>query len=278
MPKSKKPAEQFDSEVSDLWAILDKMGDQADSRTIRMLNEVRKHMVDRLLALPGYQLEPGGPDVVPAQLLVTYLDEVESILRTWAQVALSQNDIEGAADLGTHGYTNALRALAGLPASGITSSMIGLTPDLVAAALNYRAASFKQLAAATHASIAEEMQKVIFGQQSRWDAVVAIRKELDTSHDGLGKATKLATKIERTALISIFNAASAKTLTDAEKDLPSVMKEWSAAHQKSTCERCRRLNGKRVKPKETFERGILAPPLHFQCRCRVVAWMPEWDQ
>ena len=274
MPSRGKKA--FDSGVSDLWSLLDSLGDTVDRRALLGLAAVRRELVDRLLALPSYSAEPGGPEVVHPSSLFLYLGEVERVLSAWT-AASAPHSADAAADLATSGYTNLLRELAGLPPQGPGRGIIGLTPDLVTAVTNYRSTALGGLAATITRDIAAEMQGIIFGTKTRWDAVRAIRAALAGGDDGLGRHTAAATRIERTALMTVFNAAGARALTAAEEEIPGLMKEWSAADQPRTCPKCKALDGQRREPKGVFGEGLGSPPAHWNCRCRLVAWAPGWE-
>jgi len=263
---AKEPAEVFKSGVEDLWSKLDRIEARADAAVVARVAALRKEIIDALLHSPVYQAEPGGPEVISPSYLASYLKYVNDYLGRWVGEVVASSDLGAAADLASHGYGELLGH----------RGLQGLTSDLVAAALQYRIAGFNSLGAEVAKTVAEEVQRVIFGVQSRWDAVRAIRSALDTGHDGLGKLTHRAVTLERTALVSIFNASAAKTISDSEASVPGVMKEWSAANQPSTCPKCKSLDGKRVKPRARFMGGLFSPPAHPRCRCRVVAWVEGW--
>lgn len=261
--------EQWDSGVDRLWAVLDQMSDAAVRQTTRTVAEYRRQLVDKLLASLVYQ-QLDGSEVLDPSHLTTYIQEMDELLAGWSST-VGQGSVASAAELGASGYSGLLEKIAGVT----RPSVLGLTEDLAVAASSYRVQGFKSLSADVATLVADEVRGVVFGTQSRWDAVKNIRAALADGKSP-GKFTQRAITLERTALMSVFNAAGARALTAAESEIPGLMKEWSAAHQKQTCDRCRGLDGKRVRPRDQFDRGLFAPPAHPRCRCRTVAWVPGW--
>jgi hypothetical protein len=261
--------------VDDLWRRLDGMDYETTRAVTARVHQLRVELVDRLLAVPSAPQVPGGEPVPYATALEAYVREVDELLLRWAAAAdgAGAATLNQAAGLGAEGFNSLLlRAATGpLP-------VLGLTEDLARAAALYRAQFMRSWGQSVATRVAEEVQRVVFGAQSRWDAVRNIRSALATaSGQKPGTLTSAAIRAERTALISVFNAAAGRSLSAAVPRVPGLMAEWSAAHQAVTCSRCRSLDGVRVKPGRRFPGGPVAPPLHHNCRCRVVPWVPGWE-
>ena len=273
---------EFNNGVEELWDRLDDLDADSTRRIIERVVEVRKDILDRLAGVPAFT-GLSGEEVFSPTYLQAYAEDLRQMLARWADdvIRLSATDLATAAQLGDDGYRSLLSNLAlelGTPSTAIRIPPLGLTNELVQAASMYTAAQYRSLGAAIANKVAEQVQMVAFGGQSRWEAIRQIRASLaDGPLDGksIGTLTARAARIERTALMSVFNAAAAHAYRGAEEELPELMKEWSAARHRP-CPACKSLHGKRVKTSGHFEKGLFAPPKHFNCRCRIVAWMPGW--
>ena len=66
------------------------------------------------------------------------------------------------------------------------------------------------------------------------------------------------------------------TFSFPDDELPGLQSEWVALLDKRTDPICKALGGKRVKVGGTFPGGLVRPPAHARCRCRLVAYLPSW--
>lgn len=273
----------FQNGVEELWDRLDDLDADSTRRIIERVADVRKEIIDRLAAIPHFT-GISGEEVFSPTYLQAYAEDLRELLARWAEgvIRLSATDLATAAQLGDDGYRQLLTELsisAGTPSSAIRIPPLGLSSELVQAASLYTAAQYRSLGAQIANKIAEQVQMVAFGGQSRWEAIRAIRSAMaDGPLDGkqIGALTAKAARIERTALNSVFNAAAAHAYRGAEEELPGLMKEWTTARQRNVCPLCKALEGKRAKVDAKFSGGYFAPPRHVNCRCRIVAWMPGW--
>lgn len=262
----------FQNGVEELWDRLDDLDADSTRRIIERVADVRKEIIDRLTAIPHFT-GISGEEVFSPTYLQAYAEDLRELLARWAEgvIRLSATDLATAAQLGDDGYRQLLTELsisAGTPSSAIRIPPLGLSSELVQAASLYTAAQYRSLGAQIANKIAEQVQMVAFGGQSRWEAIRAIRSAMaDGPLDGkqIGALTAKAARIERTALNSVFNAAAAHAYRGAEEELPGLMKEWTTARQRNVCPLCKALEGKRAKVDAKFSGGYFAPPRHFNC-------------
>lgn len=271
----------FDNGVDKLWRQVDQLTGQAERKVIERVVAMRKDIVDRISGAP---VVPGlgGVETIDPQFMAAYRDELQALLVQWARAAVADlnSALENSADLGVSGYGQLLTQLAGETVNPLMTGVLGLAPEVVQAASLFTAQQFTTLANQVQNVVADAVQRAVFGGQSRWDAVRQIREALKGQpgqKTGLGSLTSAAVRIERTSMMSVFNAAAQVAYVRAEKSVPGLMVEWSTAGQKTVCPRCQALNGKRKKIRALFPGSILAPPLHPQCRCRIISYHPDWE-
>lgn len=275
---------ELQAEMVRVWGQLDDLDAETERRILTRVAEIRAEILDRLTALPTVT-DADGNESWQATTLRALEADLREMLRRWSErlgVELGA-DLQQAADLADVGYRDALGQLArsqGVPAPLIRLSPIGVSSGLVQAATLYNASAFRGLGERIVGEVNKEIQRVVFGGQSRWDAVRNIRGLLaaDPRHAGtpIGKLTSYATMVERTGLMSVFNAASEHAYREATDELPDLEVEWMTVKDSRVDAGCVALQGKRKKPGGEFAPGVIAPPLHPRCRCRTVAWMPGW--
>lgn len=284
MPQSEEQ-KVFENGVEGLANQLDTMDATAQRQVIERVADLRARLLDQIAAIPVYT-GPDGRESLASAYFRTYESEMKRVLQTWSANIIQQSvtNMRTAGQLADTGYRRLLNELASPAAPGSgpikTMSPIGLSDELVKIAGLYQNMMYNVLGQSIGSTVTDEIRKVVFGMQDRWDAVRNIRSALagePKSSKELGKHTAAAVRIERTSLMSIYNASAAHVYQEAESELPGMLVEWTTAGQKTVCDKCRRLDKKRKKPKEAFPGGVFAPPLHPQCRCRTVAWMPGWD-
>lgn len=274
-------AKAFENGVDKLWRQVDNLSAQSQRDIIMKVAEIRREIVDKLSGAPVVT-GLGGVETLDPQFLAGYRDQLHNLLVQWARdlVDNSGSTVERAANLGVGGYDKLLAELSGAPFTTLSPSIMGLAPELVQAASLFTAEQFRGLANEVQTTVANQVQRAVFGGQSRWDAVRNIRDALKGQPgqtQNLGSLTSKATSIERTAIMSVFNAAAQVSYIRAEASLPGLKVEWSTAGQKTVCPKCAGVNGERKKPREKFSIGVLAPPAHPRCRCRVIAWRADWE-
>lgn len=271
------------AEMVRVWADLDHLDVETERRILTRVAEIRAEILDRLTDLPTVT-DPDGEQSWQSTSLRALESDLREITRRWAERLGTEVsvDLQQAADLADVGYRDALAQLArsaGVPPPLIRLSPIGVSSGLVQAAVLHSASAFRGLGEQILTGVNHEIQRVAFGGQSRWDAIRNIRDLLaaDPAHAGkpIGKLTSYATMVQRTALMSVFNAAAEHAYREATDELPDLQVEWMAAGGR-VCSSCAALNGKRKRPGGTFPGGLIAPPGHPRCRCRTVAWMPGW--
>lgn len=272
-----------------VWSQLDNLDAETERRILQRVAEMRGEVLDRLAALETLT-DADGNETWQATALRAFEAELRRVSAEFsARLAADlTNDLERAAGLADVGYRDALSALArglDVPTPLITLSPLGLSSDLVQAATLYNAGAFRGLGERIVTDVNREIQRVVFGGQSRWDAVRNIRDMLaaDPKWAGkklppktLGKLTSYATMVERTAVMSVFSAATTRAMREAIDELPDLKSEWLTVRDRRVDPVCVGLSGKRVRPGEPFSPGLIAPPAHPNCRCRLVAWLPHW--
>lgn len=274
-----------------VWDQLDDLDIRTQRTILQAVIDMRKDVVDRLMSLPVTTLD-SGVEAWQAVYLQTYNAELTALIDKWATDLHARTGalMGEAADLGAQGMQSSLGplyqsfAVPGGMGSGIAT--IGLGPEMVQAAVLYDSAVIKGLASRVSETINGEIQRTVFGGQDRWTAIRNIRTAMaaETGWAGkkippgmLGKLTASAMRAERTALMSVFNAASEQVLKNAAPDLPGLKSQWSTHVDKRTDTECIRLDGALKDIGGTFPGGLAAPPKHPNCRCRTLPWMPGWD-
>jgi SPP1 gp7 family putative phage head morphogenesis protein len=275
------PQGDYYADARDIFAQLDRLERDSLIRILSRVNELRREVTDSLLAMPV-----GQDDTWQAWQLKAYQAELEQAVARWGarvRAELAQ-DLQSAADLGKR-QMPALTTLAqaeGVPASMVSFGSLGLLDDQIAVSVMHSADLIKSVEASVVTSVNRQIQGVVFGGQSRGEAVAAIRAALATQAartapgHRFGSLTSQALRVEQTELIRVYNLANEYGIRNAQEELPGIMKEWVTVLDGKADPDCRALSGKRVKPGATFPGGVTAPPLHPRCRCRVVSWLPYW--
>lgn len=272
-----------------VWSQLDNLDAETERRILQRVAEMRGEVIDRLSALET-TTDADGNETWQATSLRAFEAELRRVAAEFSARLSTDlaDDLERAAGLADLGYRDALSALArgmNVPTPLITLSPLGLSSDLVQAATLYNASAFRGLGERVAVEVNREIQRVVFGGQSRWAAVRNIREMLaaDPKWAGqklppktLGKLTSYATMVERTAVMSVFNIAADRAYREALEELPELRVEWVTVKDSRVDATCVALHGKRKDPRGTFPGGLIAPPAHPRCRCRTVAWMPGW--
>lgn len=271
----RQPQMQQDLQAAmiDVWGQLDHLDAETKKRILARVAEIRAEILDRLAALPT-TTDPDGQESWQTTSLRALDADLRELVRRWSEQLSTElgADLQQAADLADVGYRDALSQLAraqGVPAPLIRLSPIGVSSGLVQAATLYNASAFRGLGERIIAEVNREIQRVAFGGQSRWDAIRNIREHLaaDPRHAGkpIGKLTSYATMVERTALMSVFNAAAEHAYREAAEELPDLMTEWVTVKDSRVDAACVALGGTRKKPGQSFAPGVIAPPLHPRC-------------
>lgn len=272
-----------------VWSQLDNLDAETERRILQRVAEMRGEVIDRLSALET-MTDADGNETWQATSLRAFEAELRRVAAEFSARLSTDlaSDLERAAGLADVGYRDALSALArglNVPTPLIMLSPLGLSSDLVQAATLYNASAFRGLGERVSVEVNREIQRVVFGGQSRWDAVRNIREMLaaDPKWAGqklppktLGKLTSYATMVERTAVMSVFNIAADRAYREALEELPELRVEWMTVKDSRVDATCVALHGKRKDPRGSFPGGLIAPPAHPRCRCRTVAWMPGW--
>lgn len=274
--------QKYQLAMDEMMARMDHLEAESYRTILARVAEIRKDVVDRLIELPT-TTDAAGNETWQAWQLRGYQQELDRVLRQFRErYAAEFGDVQQrAADLSglQRAALTELAMSAGVPRAVISFGSLGLLQDQVSAAIMYNAAALDGVSAALGASINREIQQVVFGGQSRWDAVRNIRAALATEpgSDGkLGGLTERAITLERTALISVYSLAQDFSLQHAAEELPGLQSEWVAILDRRTDPVCKDLGGKRVPVGKAFPGGIMRPPAHMRCRCRLVAFMPGW--
>ena len=274
------PQRELRSEMVRVWSQLEAIDRAAAIRVLNAVAEMRREILDQLAALPTVTIDEH--DSFEATSLRTMASDLEAAAARFEQrysLALGE-DMRAAAQYADEAHRAALTQLArssGVPQSFITLTPFGLSDAQMEAAILLNNSAIKNVSQATVARVNAEIQRVVFGGQSRWEAVQNIRDALGTTGKDLGALTQRAITIERTAVMQAFNIAADHSYRQALEELPDLQVEWVTAKDKRVDPLCVALNGKRKEPRGTFPGGIIAPPRHPRCRCRTVAYLPAWD-
>lgn len=288
-PRRSQIQRDLQAAMVDVWTQLDTLDVETERRILQRVAEMRAEVIDRLSALET-TTDADGNETWQATSLRAFEAELRRVASEFSARLSTDlaDDLERAAGLADVGYRDALSALArglNVPTPLISLSPLGLSSDLVQAATLYNASAFRGLGERVAVEVNREIQRVVFGGQSRWDAVRNIRDMLaaDPKWAGqklppktLGKLTSYATMVERTAVMSVFNIAADRAYREALEELPQLRVEWMTVKDSRVDATCVALHGKRKDPRGTFPGGLIAPPAHPRCRCRTVAWMPGW--
>ena len=276
------------AEMVRTWRQLDQMDVEAERRVLERVAAMRAEIMDRLAALPTVEID--GTETFASTSLRAFAAELDDVANRFAQrYALElTNDIHQTAAFSDEAHRAALSSLArsmDVPPALISFSPLGVSAEQIEAAVLMNTQAVRGVSQRIVSDVNAEIQRVVFGGQSRDDAVRNIRDMLaaDPKWAGkvatgraLGRLTQQAVTIERTSLEMAFNLAADHAYRQSLEELPTLMVEWVATRGPRTCQRCASLNGKRKAPRGTFPGNVIAPPLHSRCRCRLVAWMPDW--
>jgi SPP1 gp7 family putative phage head morphogenesis protein len=278
---ARKPAAQreLEAEMRRVWAELDRMDDAAARMVLDHVTTMRAAILDRLAELPTTTVD--GAETFQSTALRTFAADLDDIAARFAnRYSLDLGEaMRGTAAFSDEAHRAALTQLArssGVPPSLISMSTLGLADDQVAAAVLFNQSAISTVSQAVVQAVNKEIQAVVFGGQSRWDAVKNIRAALSTTGKSLGSLTNRALTIERTGMIAVLNVAAEHSYRQAVEELPDLEVSWITAKDKRVDPICTGLSGARKKPGERFPGGYMAPPAHPRCRCRVVAYLPGW--
>lgn len=288
---ARRPKEQRELQdaMVKVWADLDSLDVEAERRIMRRVAEVRAEIVDRITAL-GTTTDPDGNETWQVTSLRALESDLRRLLVEWSE-RLSRElgtDLTTAAELADEGYRGALSQLArslDVPPAMIRLSTLGVSSGVVQAAVLYHSSAVRGVSERIATEVNGQIQRVVFGGQSRHDAVRNIRDLLaadpkwagkDLPPKTVGKLTQQAITIERTGVMQVFNIAADHAYREALDELLDLEVEWQTVKDKRVDPKCEALHGKRKRPRGTFPGGVIAPPLHARCRCRTVAFMPRW--
>lgn len=279
------PQQRYQADQHATFADLERLERDALRRILDRVDELRREVTDRLLALPT-TTNPDGTETWQAWQLKAYQHELEAAAQRWGdrvRADLAQ-DLTAAGELGKQQQA-ALTDLAqaeGVPAAVISFGSMGLIDEQIAVAVLHSADLIKSVEASVVTTVNRQIQGVVFGGQSRGEAVAAIRAALATQpartapRNRFGSLTSQAARIEQTELIRTYAIATDISMTQAADELPGLMKEWVAIRDSRVDPVCEYLGGKRVPVGKPFPDGYMYPPSHPNCRCRCVSWMPGW--
>lgn len=268
-------------EMRRVWSEMDSIDDATARRVLTAVAGMRKDVLDRLMALPTVQID--GQDTYQSTALRTFAGDLDRLADQFA-TSYSQllgQDMRDLVRVSDEAHRAALANLAqatGVPQNVIKMSPLGLSDAQIEAAVLLNQSAIKNVSQAAVSAINKEIQAVVFGGQSRWDAIRNIRSALATEGAKLGAITNRAMTIERTAMIQAFNVAADHAYRQAVEEFPELQVEWITAKDKRVDPICVGLSGAKKKPGGTFPGGYPAPPAHPRCRCRIVPVLPEWEK
>ena len=278
---ARKPAAQreLEAEMRRVWAQLDQMDDAAARMVLDHVATMRASILDRLAALPTATID--DQETFQSTYLRQFAGDLDDIAARFAQrYSLDLGEaMRATAAYSDEAHRAALTQLArstGVPPSLISMSTLGLADDQVAAAVLFNNSAISNVSQAVVQAVNKEIQAVVFGGQSRWEAVKNIRAALATTGKSLGALTNRALTIERTGMIAVLNVAAEHSYRQAVEELPELQKEWLTARDKRVDPICTGLSGARAKPGERFPGGYMAPPAHPRCRCRLTGYLSAW--
>lgn len=274
-----RPQITLQAEMRRVWARMDRMDAESARRVLVAVEDMRREILDRLAALPTVTID--GTDTFQATQLRAFAADLDEIGARFAQRYARElgEDMRAAARFSDEAHRAALSTLArglGVPQTLISLSPLGVNPDQIEAAVLLNQGAIKNVSQAVISAVNAEIQKVVFGAGSRWDAIKAIRTALGTTGKDLGKLTQRAMTIERTGVMMAFNAAADHAYRQATEELPDLRVEWVTVQDKRVDPICVGLSGAFKRPGGTFSGGYSAPPAHPRCRCRLTASLPDW--
>jgi SPP1 gp7 family putative phage head morphogenesis protein len=277
--KRADPARELQREMVRVWSQMDRIDRDAAQRVLNAVAEMRRDVLDRLAALPTVTID--DHDSFEATALRGFAIDLQDAARRFEErySLLLGEDMRAAASTMDEAHRAALTQLArssGVPQSFITMSPLGLSDTQMEAAILMNNSAIRNVSQSVVTRVNAEIQAVVYGGQSRWDAVKNIRDALGTGQN-LGALTNRAITIERTGVMMAFNIAADHAYRQAQEELPELQVEWVTAKDKRVDPLCVSMNGKRKEPRGTFPGGIVAPPRHPRCRCRTVAYLPAWE-
>ena len=274
------PARELQREMVRVWSQMDRIDRDAAQRVLNAVAEMRRDVLDRLAALPTVTID--DHDSFEATALRGFAIDLQDAARRFEDrySLLLGEDMRAAAGAMDEAHRAALTQLArssGVPQSFITMSPLGLSDTQMEAAILLNNSAIRNVSQSVVTRVNAEIQAVVYGGQSRWDAVKNIRDALGTGKN-LGALTNRAITIKRTGVMMAFNIAADHAYRQALEELPDLQVEWVTAKDKRVDPLCVSMNGKRKEPRGTFPGGIVAPPRHPRCRCRTVAYLPVWGR
>lgn len=273
------PARELQREMVRVWSQMDRIDRDAAQRVLNAVAEMRRDVLDRLAALPTVTID--DQDTFEATALRGFAIDLQDAARRFEErySLLLGEDMRAAAGAMDEAHRAALTQLArssGVPQSFITMSPLGLSDTQMEAAILLNNSAIRNVSQSVVTRVNAEIQAVVYGGQSRWDAVKNIRDALGTGQS-LGALTNRAITIERTGVMQAYGVATEHAYRQALEELPELQSEWVTAKDKRVDPICVALNGKRKRPGGTYPGGIVAPPAHPRCRCRQTAWLPQWE-
>lgn len=275
-----RPAGQreLEAEMRRVWSQLERMDRAAAQRVLDAVASMRADVLDRLAGIPTVTIDQ--QETFQATSLRTLAIELTDALDRFERrySLLLGEDMRAAASYSDEAHRAALSQLAratGVPQSFIIMSPLSTSDAQMEAAALLNQGAIRNVSQAVVQQINREIQAVVFGAQSRSEAIKNIRAALGTGRN-LGSLTQRAMTIERTALIQAFNVAADHAYRQALEELPDLMVEWVTVQDRRVDPVCVGLSGKRKHPRGTFPGGYIAPPAHPRCRCRLVASLPAW--
>lgn len=261
------PARELQREMVRVWSQMDRIDRDAAQRVLNAVAEMRRDVLDRLAALPVVTID--DHDSFEATALRGFAIDLQDAARRFEErySLLLGEDMRAAATYADEAHRAALTQLArasGVPQSFIAMSPLGLSDTQMEAAALLNNSAIRNVSQNVVTRVNAEVQAVVYGGQSRWDAVKNIRDALGTGQN-LGALTNRAITIERTGVMQAFNIAADHAYRQAQEELPDLQVEWVTAKDKRVDPLCVSMNGKRKEPRGTFPGGIVAPPRHPRC-------------
>lgn len=280
-----RPQITLQAEMKRVWARMDRLDAASARRVLAAVEDMRKDILDRLAALPTVTID--DRETFQATMLRAFAAELDEIAARFAQRVTRElsEDMRAVVRFSDEAHRGALTALSralGVPPSLISLSPFGLADDQIEAAVLLNTQAIKGVSQRVAVTVNAELQRVVFGAGSRWDAIKAIREALATerktapSGKVLGRLTQQAMTIERTAIMMAFNLSADHAYRQVTEEIPDLTVTWLSARDKRVDPLCTSLDGKQKEPRGTFPGNIVAPPRHARCRCRTIASLPDW--